>query len=141
MAIASISTITSASPNSWQEAAELGRDLGFEPAVPDADGVVALLLGADPDTAVAGDTVVVVPEDERVFVGLVRGARAPSREPAGAGRVPVEQVAQFLGGVAGEFLVLGVSGTLHDPIVQVRLLGGLADELDRLFVPQKQKKR
>ena len=51
-----------------EDVVELGSDLRSEPAVGDTDRVVPLLLGADPHAAVARDALLVVAQDERVFV-------------------------------------------------------------------------
>jgi hypothetical protein len=86
-----------------QEAVELDRDPCVEAPVLHADRVVALLLRAHAHAAVAGDAVLVVPQDEGVVVG--RGELWPESgppEPPRARIVAIDERRQLLRGVARE---------------------------------------
>lgn len=94
---------------------ELGGDLGVETTVRDGDGVVAFLLGADADAAVAGDALFVIAEDEGVGVLKVGGAGFFAGEAAGASAVFVDESGEFLGSEAAEGvdIDLAVFGSDH----------------------------
>ena len=68
-----------------QDPVELHRDPGFEPPIPDGDGEVPLLLGADPHAPITGDAVVVVPQYEgiRIIRAALPGA-FPAKRPVRA---------------------------------------------------------
>ena len=74
-----------------EQAIELRGDLLVEAAPHGGDGVVAFLLGADADAAVARDAQVVVAQDEGVVVGGMRLARLDALEAAGAGLVAIDE--------------------------------------------------
>ena len=74
-----------------QLAIELGGDLRVEAAVHDTDCVIALLLCADADAPVAGDTEIVVAQDKGILVvGITRPRLCPD-ESAGARFVAVHE--------------------------------------------------
>ena len=79
---------------------ELRDDLCVEATIHDVDGVVALLLGTDPHTAVAGDAEVIVPQDERIVVPVVTVTRLRPLEASGASRIAIDEVGQLLRGVS-----------------------------------------
>ena len=86
-----------------------GDDLGAEPAAHHADSVVTLLLGADADAAVAGNAVVVIAEDEGVFVVGVGGAGLFPGEATGTGVVAVDENGEFLRGVTAQLVDIDVA--------------------------------
>ena len=75
-----------------EQAIELRGDLLVEAAPHRGNGVVAFLLGADADAAVARDAQVVVAQDEGVVVGGMHLARLRALEAAGAGLVAIDEV-------------------------------------------------
>ncbi len=91
------------------------------------------------EARIAGEAMALIGQGSVTIPSLAVDLNFVSVNPKRGRQVSV--LTELLEGVAGELVVLGVSGTLHDPIVQVRLLRGITDELDRIFVPQKQKKR
>jgi len=76
---------------------ELGRDLGVEATVGDGDSVVAFLLRADADAAVAGDALFVVAEDEGVRILEVGGSGFGPFEATVASAVSIDESGEFLG--------------------------------------------
>jgi len=91
------------------------------------------------EARIAGEAMALLGKGSVSIPSLTADLNFVSVNPKRGRHVPV--LTNLLEGMAGELVVLGVSGTLHDPIVQVRLLRGITDELDRIFVPQKPKKR
>ena len=87
---------------------KFGGDLGVEPPIHHRDGVIAFLLGADADAAVAGNTVVVIAQDEGVEIVEIGGARLLALKAAVAGPVFVDEGGEFLGGKAAEGIDFGV---------------------------------
>ncbi len=85
-----------------EDPVELHGDAGVEAPVRHGDGVVPFLLGAHPDAPVAGDAVVVVPQNEGVRVIRPAPARPAPPEAAGPGLVPVQENRELLGGKARE---------------------------------------
>ena len=77
----------------FQQTVELGYNLRLEAAVHHADGVVSLLLGAYAHATVAGDALVVVPQQKRIVVlcltasGLSSPLNRPVRAPYRSARV------------------------------------------------------
>src|SRR5690606_19925335 len=83
-----------------ERAVELGGDLRGEAAALDADRVVALLLGAHANAAVARDALVVVAKDERIVVVSLALARGLALEALAGGAVARGERAQLLRGHA-----------------------------------------
>src|SRR4030095_5642556 len=77
-------------------AIELRRDLSRETAVHYADGVIALLFGAHAHAAITRDAEIVIPQNERIVVGLVARAGFLSFESSGARVVAVHERGECL---------------------------------------------
>ena len=88
---------------------ELGNDLGVKPAIFHIDGVIAFLLGADANTAVAGYAIVVVAQDERIFVVRIRRAGLLPGKTARASGVAIDKNGEFLRGVSAQCVHIDVS--------------------------------
>jgi len=91
------------------------------------------------DARISGDGVMLIGQGTVTLPNLASDLIFVSVNPSRWGRVPV--LNDLLDGVSRRLVALGVSGTLHDPIVRVRPFHGLAQELRSIFVKQKQKNR
>ena len=87
-----------------EQTIEFGRDPGVEAAVHDADGVVALLFGTDPDASVAGDALVIVAQDEGVVVVVAALSGLSALEASAVGVISLHEGLEFLRRIACEFI-------------------------------------
>lgn len=91
------------------------------------------------DARVSGEGVMLVGQGTVALSNLAADLIFVSVNPSKWGRVPV--LNDLLDEVSRRVVALGVSGTLHDPIVRIRPFHGLAEELRTIFVKQKPKNR
>jgi len=91
------------------------------------------------DARISGEGVMLVGQGTVALSNLAADLVFVSVNPSKWGRVPV--LNDLLDEVSRQVVALGVSGTLHDPIVRIRPFHGLAEELRTIFVKQKPKNR
>jgi len=91
------------------------------------------------EARIAGEAMALVGNGTITLPALATNLNFISVNPKRDRQVPV--LSEVIQHVGGEFVTLGVSGTLREPVVELRLLRGITDELDRIFVPQNPKKR